>query len=209
LDIEIRKERLEEYKMVENIVRESFWNVYRPGCNEHLILHNFRNHENYIDELSSVVLVDDKIVGQIMFSKAELTNIRNGEKHDIIVFGPVSILPECQRQGIGEKLIRDAISKARDLDYSYIIIFGNPNYYHRFGFKTAQDYGVIIEGQDFLEELDYVMVLDLQHDGIISKESGPWLYKDPEGYKTNDSDLEEFDKNFEFKIKKVNENQLS
>lgn len=103
MNIEIRKETLEEHKIVENIVRESFWNVYRPGCNEHLILHNFRGRDNYIDELSSVILVDEKIVGQIMFSKAELTNIRNGEKQDIIIFGPVSILPEYQKQGLGGK----------------------------------------------------------------------------------------------------------
>ncbi|EHR32363.1 GNAT family N-acetyltransferase [Helcococcus kunzii] len=199
MNIEIRKETLEEHKIVENIVRESFWNLYQPGCNEHLILHNFRGKNHYIDELSNIILVDGIIVGQIMFSKAELTNIKNGEKLDIIVFGPVSILPKYQKQGIGERLIRDAISRARDLDYNYILIFGNPQYYHKFGFKTAQHYGVIIEGQDFLKELDYVMLLDLQHDGMISQESGPWLYKNPEGYDVDENELKEFDKNFDKK----------
>ena len=75
MNIEIRRETLEEHKIVENIVRESFWNVYRPGCNEHLILHNFRGRDNYIEELSNIILLDNKIVGQIMFSKTELTII--------------------------------------------------------------------------------------------------------------------------------------
>ena len=91
--IEIRKETPSEYHEVENLVREAFWNVYRPGCAEHLILHQFRQHPNYLENLSKVILVDGQLAGQIMFSKAQLRHEQTGQVKEIATFGPFAILP--------------------------------------------------------------------------------------------------------------------
>ena len=69
----IRVEEPRDFKTVENLTRDSFWNVYRPGCTEHFVLHCYRNNPDFIRELSLVMEKDGKIIGHIMFSKAELT----------------------------------------------------------------------------------------------------------------------------------------
>ena len=65
-DYIIRLERKEEYREVENLVREAFWNVYRPGCNEHLVTHNFRSNPAFVKELDYVIEQDCEIVGTII-----------------------------------------------------------------------------------------------------------------------------------------------
>lgn len=199
MNIEIRKEKIEEHYEVENVVRNSFWNIYRPGCNEHLILHNFRNNKNYIDELSNIILLDDKIIGQILFSKAILTNIKTKQTVNIGTFGPVSILPEYQELGYGERLINYTLDKAKELGYKYIVIFGDPNYYKKFGFISACKLGVLVDGQEENSELDFVMIKNLENFDEINIENGPWLYIVPDGYEVDENELEEFEKKFEYK----------
>ena len=201
--INIRKERPDEYKKVENVVREAFWNIYRPGCFEHLILHNFRNNSNYVSELSNIITLDDEIIGQILFSKAQLENLSNNEKFEIGTFGPVSILPEYQKNGFGDQLINYTLENAKNLGYKYIVIFGNPNYYKKFGFASAINYGIYIEGQEENQEIDFVLIKDLNGDNQISKKTGPWYYKDPEGYEIDEKELIEFEKNFPEKKKRL------
>lgn len=197
MEIIIRKETKEEYFEVEKLVRESFWDVYRPGCFEHLILHNFRDRDSYIEDLSNIITVDDNIIGQIMFSKGVFIHKTSNEKIDMIVFGPVSILPSSQKKGYGEFLINYSLNRAKEMGFDYVAIFGNPKYYHKFGFDSAINFGVYIDGQKEDEELDFVMVKDLSNSGKISKISGPWIYKDPEGYEVDENELKEFEKLFE------------
>ena len=206
--IEIRKEYPSEYHEVENIVREAFWNVYRPGCAEHLILHQFRQHPNYLENLSKVILVDGQLAGQIMFSKAQLRHEQTGQVKEIATFGPFAILPVFQKQGFGEKLAQAAIRQAREEGFSHIVLFGNPAYYPKYGFVTASDYGIYLDGQDKEEILDFVMALDLQRDGSVTRENGPWLYRDPEGYEVDEAELEVFDRKFPPKKKEKLPGQL-
>ena len=69
-NIIIRLERENEYHEVENLVRESFWNVYRPGCLEHYVLHQLRNDSAFVPELDFVMTLDGQLIGQNMFMKA-------------------------------------------------------------------------------------------------------------------------------------------
>lgn len=208
MNIEIRKELPSEHYEVENLVREAFWNVYRPGCAEHLILHHFRQHPNYLEKLSKILLLDGKLVGQIMFSKAQLRHEKTGQIKEIATFGPFAILPDFQKQGLGEQLAQAAISQARKEGISHLVIFGNPAYYPKYGFVTASDYGIYLDGQDKKEVLDFVMVLDLQKDNSVAQENGPWLYRDPDGYEVDEEELAIFDRNFPPKKKEKRPGQL-
>lgn len=169
---------------------------------------NFRNNINYVHELSNIITVDNIIIGQILFSKAVLTNIKTKRKVNVGTFGPVSILPEYQKLGYGEYLINHTLSKAKDLGYKYIVIFGNPDYYKKYGFITASKLGVLIEGQDENTVFDFVMILNLGHYNDINMDNGPWLYKVPDGYEVNEDELNEFEKNFEYKEKTVENKQI-
>ena len=67
--MKFRLENEKDFFEVENLTREAFWDVYRPGCNEHLVLHKLRNAESFIKELDYVALKDDKIIGSIVYSR--------------------------------------------------------------------------------------------------------------------------------------------
>ena len=105
-------------------------------------------------------------------------------------------------------MAQTAIDQAREVGISHLVIFGNPAYYPKYGFVTASQRGIYLEGQDKDEVLDFVLALDLQGDGSISLENGPWLYKDPDGYQVDEATLEDFDKNFPPKQKEKRPGQL-
>lgn len=110
-------------------------------CDEHLIVHKIRKVSSFIPELDFVVLEDGKLVGNIIYSKAKVVDKENKE-HEVIAFGPISVLPSFQRRGIGSALIKHTKKVAESMGYKAIVIFGNPTYYHRFGFKNAKDFGI-------------------------------------------------------------------
>jgi putative acetyltransferase len=88
-DFSIRKEREEDYRNVEQLVREAFWNLYVPGCDEHFILHNLRRSQDFIPELDFIAEKEGQIVGQIAYSRSTIKGEHNEEK-EVITFGPVS-----------------------------------------------------------------------------------------------------------------------
>ena len=96
--MKIRLETCQDYREVENLTREAFWNVYRPGCLEHYVLRQYRTNPDFIPALDLVMEEDNRIIGHVMFSKAELTIEENGkptgEKLPIGTFGPISIHPD-------------------------------------------------------------------------------------------------------------------
>lgn len=95
--INIRHEEKKDYTIVENVIRQSFYNVYMPGCYEHYLAHIIRNHEDFIHELDFVIEKDGKIIGNIMCTKAKLIDENKNEKV-VLTFGPVCILPEYQNR---------------------------------------------------------------------------------------------------------------
>ena len=112
----IRNEIETDYKIVEDVTRKAFYNVYSPGCMEHYLVHVMRGHEDFVPELDFVAELDGQVIGNIMYTKAKLTD-ENGTEKEILTFGPVSILPEYQRNGYGKMLIEHSAQRALELGY--------------------------------------------------------------------------------------------
>ena len=142
--ITIRNETSADHKLVEEITRKSFYNLYIPGCVEHYLVHVMRDHEDFIPELDFVLELNGNVIGNIMYTKSKLTD-ENGDTKDILTFGPVCILPKYQRMGYGKLLMEHSFDKAIELGYDTIIIFGSPINYVSRGFKSCKKYHVCIE----------------------------------------------------------------
>ncbi len=194
LRLETEKDCLE----TENLTREAFWNVYQPGCSEHLVLHNLRKKEAFIPKLSYLAVEKDTIVGHIAYSKTFY-----GEKKEIsdtvIGFGPISVHPAYQKKGVGSQLIRYTIEKAKELGYKAIIITGDHKYYHTFGFSSATQYGIFLPGMSKDEEAEFFMAYEIEK-GYLEKHKGMYDY-DP-CFAVGDEELKEFDKKFPPKTKR-------
>ena len=140
----IRLEQPSDHQQVENLTREAFYNVYRPGCVEHYLVRVMRGHADFIPELAFVLDLDGRIIGNIMYTRATLAGQDGSEKH-IVTFGPVSIAPAYQRQGYGAKLIRHSLLQAKALGYEAVVIIGSPANYVGLGFKCCKKYNVCTE----------------------------------------------------------------
>ena len=112
LDTTIRLETPADYAAVEHLVRECFWNVYRPGCLEHYVLHRLRTEPDFIPELAFVMEQDGRIIGQNVFVKAKI-DADDGRTIPILAMGPIGILPSLQRKGYGKMLLDATMEKAR------------------------------------------------------------------------------------------------
>lgn len=200
----IRLEEEKDYFETENLTREAFWNVYREGCFEHLIIHNLRKSKSFVKELDYCIEVDNKIIANIVYAKGKL-KLENGDIREILIFGPVSVLPKYQKKGYGEKLINYTIEKAKKLGFDAIVIMGNPNYYKKFGFESCSKYKIYYEGIDKKEETPFFMIKILNDNNI---ENLKGIYSAPDCYKADEKELEEFDKKFPFKIKEKTEGQI-
>lgn len=201
MSISIRQEEEKDFKIVEYMTREAFWDLYKPGCDEHLVLHKIRKVPAFVKELDLVACEEDRIVGNVIYSKAKVVNKENRE-FEVLCMGPIAVLPSYQKQGIGSLLMDHSLEKARQLGHKAIIIFGNPDYYQRFGFRNACEYNIQTStGENF----DAFMALEL-YDGSLQGISGKF-YAD-EVFETKAEELEEFEKGFPHKVKHVTETQL-
>lgn len=194
--MEFRLETENDFWETENLTREAFWNVYAPGCNEHLVLHNLRSAPVFLSELDYVAVKDEKIVGNIIYTKMIKNNVIS---NDIICFGPISVLPEMQKSGIGSLLIMKTLAKASDLGYKAVLITGNPEYYGRFGFVPASRFGVHLKGISPDDEAAFFMAKELEP-GFLAKNSG--IYNFDERYDPSESEVLEFEKHFSPKQKR-------
>lgn len=185
----IRNEQLKDYREVEELTKKAFWNVHAPGCDEHYLVHVMRTHEDFIPELDFVIEKDGVIIGNIMYTKAWLTD-RDGEEKEILTFGPISILPEYQREGYGKALLEFSFAKAKEMGYDAIVIFGHPHNYISRGFKSCKKYNVHLEGNIFPTAM---LVLELEESVLSGKD---WTYRESEAYCIKAEDAEEFDKQF-------------
>ena len=199
----IRIEEEKDFFEVENLTREAFWNIYRPGCFEHLVIHNLRNENCFIKELDYVIEEDNKIIANIVYSLGTIIT-REGEQKEVLTFGPVSIHPEYQGKGYGEKIINYTLDLAKN-NYPCVLITGNPDYYKKYGFESASKYGIYYTGMPENEELPFFMI-KVFNEEETSKLKG--FYTDPECFNIDESQLEEFDKQFPKKEKEKREGQL-
>lgn len=193
MSLVLRNINTNDYKEVEILTREAFWNICRPGCCEHLVIHNMHKDKKSIEELELVAVYDNKIVGHIAYTKGRIKGIDN---ETFITLGPISVMPEFQGKGIGGKLILDTLEKATKLGYSAVFITGDKNYYSRFGFESASKYGVHMEGIPMKDEAPFFMVKLLKKDELDDV-SGFYVFNDC--YNVDEQALYEFNKRFEHK----------
>lgn len=190
-----------DFAITENITRESFWNVYKPGCSEHLVLHNLRKSKSYIKELDLVAFCNDQIVGHIISTKAKVVDSLTKE-YEVLCVGPLSVLPDFQKKGIGGKLMKESIKISRRLGFRGMILFGNPDYYHRFGFRNAKEFDITTKDYQNFEPF---MVLEL-FENALTQVKGKFI--EDESFNVNEDELNEFEKQFPYKEKLVTDTQL-
>lgn len=196
-DYIIRLEKNEDYREVENLIRESFWNVYRPGCSEHYVIHVLRNDPAFIKELDFVMEQDGKIIGQNMFMKTVI-NADDGREIPILTMGPICITPELKRKGYGKILLDYSLQKAEEMGFGAVLFEGNIDFYGKSGFDYSSKFG--IRYHDLPEDADSSFFLCKELiKGYLDGITG--VYQTPQGYYVKDSDVEEFDKDFPHKEK--------
>ena len=187
--LEIRKERFSEYRKTENVVREAFWNVYSPGCDDHYLVHQIRKSPAFIPELSLIALDNGKIIGYVTNLKSYIEG-DDGNRYEVLSLGPIAVLPEYQRIGIGTRLISEVKEIAHKLDYRAILLCGNPAFYTKRGFESAEKYG-IRNSENMFAAVLHVCGL---YDGALQGISGRY-YEDCV-YNVSEEAVREFDKNF-------------
>lgn len=147
-DCIIRLETEKDYREVENLAREAFWNLSVPGCDEHYFIHVMRKHKDFIPELAHVIEINGKIIGCIMYTKAEIAD-ENGNIKSIVSMGPLCIHPDYQRMGYGKMLLEHTFEIVKKLKYDVVINFGNPDNYVSRGYKSCKKYNICFERDVF------------------------------------------------------------
>ena len=196
-DFTIRLERSEDYREVENLVRESFWNVYRPGCSEHFVIHVLRDDPAFVKELDFVMEQDGVLIGQNMFMQTVI-NADDGRVIPVLTMGPIGITPELKRKGYGKKLLDHSLEKATVLGFGAVLFEGNIAFYGKCSFTYAREFGIryhdLSEGAD-----DSFFLCRELIPGYLDGITG--IYQTPQGYYVEDADVEKFDKAFPHKEK--------
>ena len=196
-DFIIRPERADEHREIEGLVRESFWNVYRPGCSEHYVLHVLRGDPAFVGELDFVMEKDGRPIGQNMFMRTVI-DADDGRVIDVLTMGPICIAPELKRKGFGKKLLDYSLERAAEMGFGAVLFEGNIDFYGKSGFDFARKFG--IRYHDMPEDADQSFFLCRELiPGYLNGVTG--VYQTPRGYYVDDSDVEKFDKGFPKKEK--------
>ena len=188
----IRLEKKDDYRAVENLIRESFWNVYRPGCSEHYVIHILRDDPAFIKELDFVMEQDGKLIGQNMFMKTVI-NADDGRDIPVLTMGPICITPELKRKGYGKALLDYTLEKAAELGFGAVLFEGNIDFYGKSGFDYSRKFGISYHEMSENADQSFFLCRELipeYLDGVTG------IYQTPQGYYVSDSDVEEFDKAF-------------
>lgn len=198
----MRLETPADYAAVEHLTREAFWNVYRPGCVEHYLLHRLRDSAGYLSQLHMLAIAGDDIVGSIVYSRSRVEG-QDGRAWDTLTFGPLSVLPTRQRQGIGSALVRHTLAMAYEAGERAVLIFGSPDYYGRFGFVPASRHGITLPDGS---SLDAFMALPL-YPGSLDGVHG--VYREDAAFGAiSDEAVDAYDQTFPPKVKMTLPGQL-
>jgi putative acetyltransferase len=199
MDLLIRNERKNEYRKVEELTRDAFWNLYVPGCSEHYLLHEMRSSSDFIPALDFVAENEGQIVGNIVYTRGKIVGKRS---HDVICFGPISVLPDYQRQGVGSALIKQTFEKAKEMGFTAVCIYGDPRYYHRFGFRCGEKFDITTGEGKFAVALLAVELVP----GFLKNKSGKFI--ESSIYQVDDAAVQEFDKSFPARDKSLMPSQM-
>jgi putative acetyltransferase len=191
-DYIIRLETKTDYSEVENLTREAFWNVYRPGCLEHYVLHCYRDRADFVPELDLVMEKGGKIIGHVMYVRSEI-KADDGRTIPIMTFGPISIAPEYQCKGYGTILLRFSTEKARECGAGALAITGNIDFYGKSGFVIASTKGIHYYAEPRGNEVSYFLIKELD-DGFLDGITG--VFQDQKGYFVDEKEAEAFDAHF-------------
>ena len=191
-DYIIRLEEKKDYRAVEYLVRESFWNVYRPGCTEHYLIHVLRDDPSFVPELDFVMEKDGEIIGQNVFAKT-IIEADDGRTIDILTMGPIGISPDLKRKGYGKAILDYSLEKATEMGFGAVLFEGNIGFYGKSGFDYSSKFG--IRYHDLPEDADSSFFLCKELiPGYLDDVTG--VYQTPKVYYVEDADVEEFDKDF-------------
>ena len=166
----LRNEEERDWPAVERLTRRAFYNQYVPGCVEHYLAKRLRSHPDFIPELDFVAELNGQVIGNIMFTRAKLTDEQGSEK-DILTFGPLCIAPEHQRRGYGKVLMEHAFQRAVDLGHTVIVILGSPVNYVSSGFKSCKKYNICLDNGKFPAAM---MVKELKEGALDGRK---WFYR--------------------------------
>lgn len=193
----IRLEKKEERREVENLVRRSFWNVYRPGCLEHYVLHTLRDDPSFVPELDFVLIKDGEIIGQNIFVRAVI-NGDDGREIPIMTMGPICIASEYKRQGYGKFLLDYSLEQAAKFGCGAVCFEGNIDFYGKSGFDFASKFGIRYHGLPEGEDASFFVLKELK-EGYLDGVTGE--YAAPDGYFVDEAAAAEFDRGFPQKEK--------
>ena len=196
-NITFRLEKEKDHREVENLVRESFWNVYRPGCLEHYVLHQLRTDNDFVPELSFVMEKDGKIIGQNVFVRTVI-KADDGRDISIMTMGPICITPELKRQGYGKLLLDYSLEQAAKLGCGALCFEGNIDFYGKSGFDYASKFGIRYHGLPEGEDASFFLCKELIP-GYLNEITG--VYATPESYFVDEQEAEKFDAEFPYKVK--------
>ena len=191
-DVIMRLEKKEDYREVENLIRESFWNVYRPGCSEHYVIHVLRDDPAFIKELDYVMEKDGILIGQNMFMRT-IIEADDGRIIPVLTMGPIGITPDLKRWGYGKRILDYTLEKATAMGYGAVLFEGNIDFYGKSGFDYASKFGIRYHDLPEGSDASFFLCKELVP-GYLNDVTG--VYQTPKGYYVDDSDVEEFDKNF-------------
>ena len=194
MDIRIRNETEADYRDVEVLTREAFWNLYVPGCDEHYLVHAMRSHPDFIKELDFVAELGGRIVGSILYTRSWVTD-EQARVMEIVTFGPVCVHPEYQRRGIGGALIQHTRTLVRERGVNGIVILGDPHNYCKHGFKSARDLNISDMNGDYPLGM---LALELNEGAFGGHQ---WKFRHSDVYDLNAAEAAEFDKGFPHKEK--------
>ncbi len=196
MNIKIRPENEADHLPVEVLTREAFWNLYRPGCDEHYTTHLIRGHQDFLPDLTFLAEVDGEIVGSIMYTRSWVIN-EHGEKFETATFGPLCVHPALQRRGIGSALIKHSRDVAIQKGIPAILILGDPHNYVMHGFKTGKDMKVsTLDGRYPLG----LLVLELRPGFFAAGQQ--WKFQTSDVYAFEPAAAEAFDARFPPREKK-------
>lgn len=203
-DYYFRLERESEQRTVENLIRDSFWNVYRPGCLEHFVIHQLRKDPAFVPELNLVMEKGGQIIGQNMFMRAAI-RADDGRDIPIMTMGPICIRNDLKRQGYGKILLDYSLEKAASLGCGALCLEGNICFYGKSGFTYAREFGIRYRGLPEGEDDSFFLCRELIP-GYLAGITG--AYGPPEGYFVDEQEAEFYDKTFLPKVKQKLPGQL-
>ncbi|MEA4862538.1 MAG: GNAT family N-acetyltransferase [Victivallaceae bacterium] len=197
--ITIRNENREERRTIENLVREAFWDVFKPGCDEHYLLHLLREVPAFLPALDFVAEIDGKPAGFCCSSRGKIA-VAPGENLEVVVLGPIGVLPEVQGKGIGSALVERTLTDAAEAGFGAVVLYGNPAFYGRFGFEPGEKFGVSDVSGDFCPAL---LVNELKP-GFVK----PGKFSEDPVFMIAEADAAGFDTGFAPKTKHAKAGQL-